>query len=111
MTEHSIGEARYGLIHFLQQSEPGVGDIGGDDSLVLFLALLSEEMEGLEPSKQARDVWIGRDHAIADARAGQPVRMSPAQDAQHVVLRGGDVPAFRIALHGALKAVGCPKKV
>jgi hypothetical protein len=69
------------------------------------IALLADELERLETSQQARDVWVGGDHAAADGGAGQPLRMRTAQNPEHVVLRRGDAPVADLQMEGAIEAV------
>jgi hypothetical protein len=98
----------YGLddgIHLTEQVESGVCDTGPDDASVARVAVLHDELEGLEASEQAGDVGNGGEHAVADGGAGEATGMGAAEDAEDVVLRAGNVPVADAAVEGALEAV------
>ena len=69
---------------------PGPKVAGGrnlrpDNAPVVFIPLLADELQSLHARQQASDVRYGCDHAVADGRAGQSLRMGAAQNAQDVV--------------------------
>lgn len=106
VAEHLLRELGDGLVHFSEESEAGGRDEGEEDAAVLLVALLADELEDFEAGEQTGDVGVGGDHAVADVGAGEAAGVSAAQDAEDVVLGGGDVPLAGAALHGALEAVG-----
>lgn len=106
VAEQLGGELGDGLVHFSEEGEAGGRYRCEDHAAVLLVALLADELEGLEASEEAGDVGIGCDHTVANDGAGKAVGVSAAEDAEDVVLGAGDVPAACAALHGALEAVG-----
>src|ERR1700677_1556418 len=111
MTEQINRHLQNYRIHLLEQSQTAFGDLRPDNAPVVTVTLLTHELEGLEAGKQTRDVRVGGDHAVADGGAGEAVGMGAAQDAQNVVLRGGDAPVAGFAMEGAMQAVGGAKQI
>ena len=96
---------------WLQEIETGFGDLRPDHAAVVLVALLANQLVAFRRGEQPRDVGFGCDHAVADGRAGEALRMRAAQDPQHVVLRGSDAPFAGRALDCTFKAIGCPHQV
>ena len=89
-------------VHGAKKVKSRLGNYGEDDAPVLLVAVLANEPKGFQAAEQASDIGLGRDHAGADGRAGQRVRMSTPEDAQDVVLRGSKAPGPRRLLHRSL---------
>ena len=68
-------------------------------------------LSALEPTQKPRDIGLGGNHAAADGGAGQPLRMSAAQNPQNVVLRGRDAPAANFELKPAVQAIGGTEQI
>jgi hypothetical protein len=111
VAQQLFGKVLNRWIGFSQESEARGGDLCPDHAAVALVALLADELEHLQPGEQAGNIGLGRDHAIADGRAGESLRLGAAQDAQHVILRGRDAPRADLALEGALQAVGRAQQV
>jgi len=80
--------------------------VGPDDAAVVRVALLTEEFLRLESAEQAGDVWFGGNHATADGRTGEAGGSGTAEDAEDVVLRGGQAAGFETLVYGALQVIG-----
>ena len=106
VAQHLGGELGDDGVHLGEEVEAGIGDEGVDDAAVFFVTSLTDELESFETGEQASDVGVGGDHPVSDGGAGKALGVGAAEDAQHVVLRGGDIPAPGGVLHGALQAVG-----
>src|ERR1700678_436366 len=90
--EELDGQVLNDRVHFFQQLKSSWRDLGPDHTAVVLVALLADKLESLEPGEQAGNIGLGGDHAVADSRTGEAVRLRTAQDAQDVVLGGGDAP-------------------
>jgi len=77
-----------------------------DDPAVVRIAPLCEEFLRLEAGEQASNVGHRGDHHVADSRTGEPVGIGAAQDAQCVVLGGGEAEGLETLLKGAMERVG-----
>ena len=105
-----VGEQLEGIlldhgVHIGQQCQASRGDVRPDHAPVALVTLLPDEFEGLHACQEASNVGFGRDHPVADRRTRDPLRLRTTEDAEHVVLRGGDAKGPRFALDGALHAV------
>jgi hypothetical protein len=89
MLELPVMQVMYGLIEGLEQIQTLFGDARFDYAAVVGLAFASDEVALLHAIEQAGNVGIVRDHAVADAAAGQAIRLRAAKNAENIVLRGG----------------------
>jgi len=93
-------------IHLSQKGETTRRDVRPDGAAVVFVALLSDEFERLQARQQAGYVGFGGYHSVADGGTREPVRLSGAKNAQHIVLRGCHTPFAGFQMEGAMQAVG-----
>jgi len=77
------------LIETFQKSESRGGDAGFDDAAVIGLSLTTDETALLHAVEEAGHVRVVRDHAFADAAAGEACWLGATENAQDIVLRAG----------------------
>src|ERR1043165_110460 len=77
----------------LELREPARRDAAEDLTPVARGAVAPDETLRLEPRDQARDPGRVLDHALDDRERGKTLRAGAAEDAQDVVLLGGDLAA------------------
>jgi hypothetical protein len=75
------------LIETFQKSESRWGDAGFDDAAVVGLALAHDEAALFHAVEEACHVRVMRNHAFADAAAGEACWFSATENAKDVVLR------------------------
>jgi len=81
------------------------------DSTVVSIAPLAEEFLRFETGEQTGNVGLGSNHHVADGGTGEPVGICAAQNAQSVVLRGGEAKGFEPLLKGSMQTVCGAKNV
>jgi hypothetical protein len=74
-------------IEALQQLQSAARNSRFHHSPIVALPLARNQLAFFHAIQQTRYVRVVRNHALAYAAAGQPLRFRPAQYAQHVVLR------------------------
>src|SRR5229473_5698955 len=79
------------LIQFLQEPESFGGYARLNHAAVLRFTSASDQSSGFQAIEQASGVGIPRDEPATDLAAGQALLSGASQDAQDVVLRGGEV--------------------
>lgn len=83
-----------GTVELGEEFQPWFGDAADDDAAVLFGTLARDEAAGVEAVEEAGDVGIAGDHALADFGAGEAVGAGATEDAEDVVLGGGETGGF-----------------
>jgi len=78
------------LIETFQESEARGRNAGFDDAAVIGLARAGDEAAFLHTVEEASHVRVVRNHAIADATAGEAIGFGAPKNAQDVVLRAGE---------------------
>lgn len=90
MAELLLVELANRLIETFQKSESRGSYAGFDDASVVGLARTSDEASLFHAVEEAGHVRVVRDHAIADAAAGEAFGFGAAKNAEDVVLRAGE---------------------
>ena len=96
----------HGLIQLLQKPQPFGGDASLDHAAVLRLPRAGDQSPRFHAVEQASDVRIARDEPAANLAAGQAFFSGASQDAQDVVLRGGEAVGLDQGLGAAGQGVG-----
>jgi hypothetical protein len=91
VAEHGFRHSVHVRIERAQQVAPFLRDTNLHHAPILAAAKARDESLSAEPVDDACDVGIARDHALPDLAMSEPLRMAASQDAQHVVLVGGQV--------------------
>ncbi|HTM16773.1 MAG TPA: hypothetical protein VL135_07710 [Terracidiphilus sp.] len=85
-----------GFIEPLQHSQTLRCDPNQHRSPVPGLTAARDQAPLFHPVEQARDIWIPRNHAIADFTATQAIRRA-SQDPEYIVLRGREILSLQHA--------------
>lgn len=92
-----------GFVEVFEEAEGGVGDGGFDDSAVGGVALAMDEAGFFHAIEEAGDVGVAGDHAGADFVTGEAglvaAGVGTAEDAEDVVLGGGEADGFEEGVH------------
>ena len=105
-------EVVHGGVEVGEEFEAGFGDAGEDDAAVFGVAFSGDEVAGFEAVKEAGDIGVAGDHMFGDDFAGDAVGggagvlAHAAEDAEDVVLCGGEVVGFEEDFEGAAEVVG-----
>src|SRR4029077_4276733 len=91
----------YGSVEFLEAIESRCGDAGLYDATVIGLARAADQAAFFHTVEEAGHIGVARNHAIADAFAGQAERLGCAEDAQDIVLSASE-PVLLHELFGLL---------
>ena len=79
-----------GGVEFLQQIEPGLGDVAKNLSAVIGGPFPAHELLPFQAIQQARYTWCLFDHPLCDVQCRKSPQARASQDAQDVVLLPGD---------------------
>jgi hypothetical protein len=79
-----------GSVESLEAIEALRGDAGLYDATVIGLARAADQAAFFHTVEEAGHVGVARNHAIADAIAGQAERLGSAEDAEDIVLSAGE---------------------
>jgi len=74
---------------------------------VVLLSRARDQAALLHAIEKPRHVRIVRDHAVGYVAASQPFGFGAAQDAQRIVLGGGQIVGFQQLFHLLCQGVGC----
>src|ERR1700688_826740 len=78
------------FVETVQKFQSVLRDSGHHHSPIRGLPPTRDQTTLLQAVEQSRNIWIPCNHAVSDLAARKPFRR-PAQYAEHVVLRGGEV--------------------
>ncbi len=95
MPELPLVQIPHGLIQRLQEFQSARRDARLHHAAVILLPFARDQPALFHAVQQPRDIWIVSDHAVANPAASQSRRPRAAQDAQHVVLRAGQLCGAR----------------
>ena len=94
------------LVQGFQEAERLRRDARLYDAPVVGLTFAGDEAALFHAVEKASHVWIVRNHAIADAPAGQAFGLGAAKDAKDVVLGAGQAGGFQELLRFLRESVG-----
>jgi hypothetical protein len=97
---------RDGLVELREEPQPEVGDARGHEAAVRPLAPALDHPHLLHPVEQTGHVRHLGQHPVADLVPAEAVLPRPAQDAQDVVLRGGQPERLDRLRHGVRQERG-----
>src|SRR4029077_13918296 len=83
------------LVEGFQEAEGLRRDARLYDAAVVGLSLAGDEAALFHAVKEARHVWIVRNHTVSDGAAGQTLRLGPAKNTQDIILRAGKPGGFQ----------------
>jgi len=92
-------------VHAGQQPCAVLGDAGQNHAAIWILAAARDELAALQAVKKAGDVRVAGDHAAGDFAAGKALGCT-AQDAENVVLGGGELLGLEQLRDAAGECVG-----
>src|SRR5712692_6171567 len=94
------------LVERLKKAERLRRDTCFHDPAVVSLAFPGNQAAFFQAVEKARHVWVVRDHAFADAAAGQTLGPGPAKNAEDIVLRAGKCRRFQELIRFLAEGVG-----
>ena len=93
-------------IETFQESETRGCNAGFDDAAVVGLASAGDETAFFHAVEEASHVRVVRNHAVADAAAGEAFWLGATKDAENVVLRAGEAMGFEKLLGFEAEGIG-----
>src|SRR4051812_33841590 len=94
------------VVELPQELQPALADAGADDAPVGPFPRTAEQLAVFKLVEQACHVRVSGDHALADFMASHATRPRGAEDAQDVVLGGGEAVLIEDLLELAHEPVG-----
>ena len=106
MVELALVKLANRLIEIFQKSETRGGDAGFDDAAVIGLARAGDEAALFHAVEEAGHVRVVRNHAFADAAAGEAFGLGATKNAKDIVLRAGEAVRLEELLGFEAEGVG-----
>ncbi len=94
MAKLAAMESADGRVEFAEEPEARLGNAGADDATVGVEASTGDKTAGLEAIQDPGDIRVAGNHALTDLAASATFRLGAAEDAEDVVLGGGQFEGF-----------------